>query len=123
MLLDAATLEFTCPFVSEGEGRCCRPIRWSGFCARHSGLPCIVCKSQATHECCYAGQLVCGVPLCADCEGWNDPQESCGTWGFMNHYHRRKAGRGPAQPAPRQAVGADFGLHPAQRYAGGPSAY
>ncbi len=37
-------------------------------CVQHRGLYCAGCGAWATGECCHTMQLVCGAPLCRDCE-------------------------------------------------------
>lgn len=59
-----------------------------GFCPEHSGKKCCSCGLQATHDCDYCGQFVCGAPLCDACEGWHNGTPS--VWGFIGHKHRRK---------------------------------
>jgi hypothetical protein len=65
----------------------------SGFCKEHKGKKCCVCGEQATHECNYTGQFVCGYPLCDNCtEGKaGDSNKGLG-WGFIGHTHIRKQG-------------------------------
>lgn len=82
-----------------------------GLCARHATVKCANCGDQATHECSYAGQFVCGAPLCADCEGWEDRTKAGGSWGFLNHRHRLKPAK-QAERDMRTATAADFGLDP-----------
>jgi len=80
--------------------KCRYDLAWRGYCGqsfigdlceKHDGIKCSSCGAQATRECSYAGQFVCGFPLCANCEGYNDCGEAAGVWGFMNHYHKRKS--------------------------------
>lgn len=71
--------------------RCGLPADDSGLCEKHRESLCASCKAQATHECSYCGQFVCGAPLCDACEGWEDRTQPSGSWGFMNHSHRPKA--------------------------------
>ncbi len=65
------------------------------LCKEHMKIICKSCGEQATHECSYAGQFVCGAPLCENCEGWEDRSKDSGSWGFMNHSHRVKPGGAP----------------------------
>ena len=60
------------------------------FCETHKGTKCSVCKNQATHECPFTGQFVCGALLCDNCEYVTDDSKHSGAWGFMNHNHQRK---------------------------------
>lgn len=101
-----AELEFGCRYSIAYVGWCNRPRQLSGFCSTHSQTRCSSCKAQATHDCSYTGQFVCGSPLCDDCEGWEDRSKASGSWGFMNHSHRRIPGR----EIVREAVAAEFGL-------------
>lgn len=56
-------------------GLCTFDMAWHGFCKgkgnpckEHIDVMCDVCKKQATHNCSFAGQFVCGRPLCDDCQ-------------------------------------------------------
>ncbi len=80
----------TCNYSEAYRGRCGAPGTVGERCERHAAVTC-QCGAPATHECSYAGQFVCGRPLCDECEGWEDSSKSSGAWGFMNHLHRRKA--------------------------------
>ena len=84
-----ANAEFGCPYYPAYSGRCDAPKGESGFCRHHTGKLCSVCGEQATHECNHTGQFVCGALLCASCEGYVDSSKASGSWGFMNHGHRR----------------------------------
>lgn len=88
--------------------RCNRFAIENGLCAQHLEEKCISCGGQATHECSYSGQFVCGYPLCDDCEGRNE-QGPSGAWGFLNHVHKPK----PVEKRKheiREAIAADFGI-------------
>jgi len=78
-----------CKFDRAWIGRCTEPADESGFCEQHDLLPCVVCQSQATHDCDHTGQFVCGAPLCDQCHGYVKAHEPSGVFGFMNHYHKR----------------------------------
>ena len=71
----------------------CRAECEGDFCEKHAAIYCCVCRDKATHECDHTGQLVCGAPLCNNCEGHTDTSKPAGRWGFMNHTHgpRRKS--------------------------------
>ena len=96
------TLDHPAPFdlhLDYGEVMTCQyDIAWYGkcgkgegeFCEKHAQVKCVSCGAQATHECCYTGQFVCGAPLCNDCVGVEDESKSSGGWGFLNHYHKRR---------------------------------
>lgn len=57
----------TCLFLLAWLGRCGKPADQSGFCEEHRNEKCSNCGAQATHQCCAAGALVCGIPLCDEC--------------------------------------------------------
>ena len=87
-----------CLFIKAWCGRCTKDCGDSGYCEEHGAMKCVVCGEQATHDCDYTGQFVCGFPLCANCEGRElRPDDEGYTtsrglgWGFMNHVHKRKA--------------------------------
>jgi hypothetical protein len=52
-----------CSFDLAWRGKCGEPN-----CEKHASLKCGSCGAPATHECDETMGLVCGVPLCADCE-------------------------------------------------------
>lgn len=52
-----------CSFDLAWIGKCGKPN-----CEKHATLKCGSCGAPATHECDETMGLVCGVPLCADCE-------------------------------------------------------
>ena len=79
-----------CRFIIAWVGQC-KAAGIGGFCEQHDGIKCVSCKAQATHDCDHTGQFVCGAPLCDDCHGCVDHSRSAGSWGFMNHYHKRKS--------------------------------
>jgi hypothetical protein len=81
----------TCKFERGWADRCKKPAEeGEDFCIEHLKVKCCVCGKQAIRECSYLGQFVCGAPLCADCEGWEDLSKPSGNWGFLNHSHRRR---------------------------------
>ena len=57
-----------CKFQIAWRGQCCKPIHENGMCEEHAKVKCVSCGAQATHQCPETGQLVCGAPLCDDCE-------------------------------------------------------
>jgi hypothetical protein len=65
-------------------------VEGSVFCKEHMGKQCTSCNAQATHECSYCGQFVCGAPLCDNCEGYEEQGKPSGAWGFLNHKHKVK---------------------------------
>lgn len=78
-----------CKYNLAWQGRCKKEaLEGSEYCEDHKGILCCVCKEQANRECDYAGQFVCGVPLCENCEDWHDGTPS--VWGFLGHKHSRK---------------------------------
>ncbi len=58
------------------------------FCEEHSKEKCCSCGKQATRQCSYAGQFLCGYPLCDNCKYVNDGTQSA--WGFIGHKHIKK---------------------------------
>ena len=52
-----------CRYVIAYQGRCGR-VQIGEYCDEHEGRKCVICGHQATHECAYAGQFVCGMLLC-----------------------------------------------------------
>lgn len=96
-----------CRYDMPWAGRCRRPTTHeSGICEDHRGEKCVVCGGQSTHGCSYAGQFVCGAPLCDDCTDDTTPGPF-GSWGFLNHIHKRKADR-----PPQRMMAADIGAAP-----------
>lgn len=53
-----------CNFERAWRGRCTNQIP----CKEHTNLNCCSCGSPATHDCPETFSLVCGAPLCGDCE-------------------------------------------------------
>lgn len=95
-----------CRFVPAYSSACGHPTSNANrICSAHKAM-CAVCGELATNDCSYCGQFVCGTPLCDNCEGWSDNTKSSGSWGFMNHSHRRKA----SAPPLRKMTAADIGL-------------
>lgn len=93
-----------CEFVQAYVGTCgalLPPER--RFCSAHAGKICSTpeCGREATHECSYAGQFVCGVPLCDLCTDGTSAGPS-GAWGFLNHIHRRRQDAMPVTATPMQ---------------------
>ena len=82
--------ESRCEFIRAWAGQCKSAADQSGFCEEHREKKCIVCGHQATGECSYSGQFVCGAPLCDSCEGYTDRGKPSGVWGFLNHGHRKR---------------------------------
>ena len=80
-----------CRYEISWVGRCSRSAaEGSDYCHDHAGKQCCVCGEQASHECNHTGQFVCGAPMCVNCEPSTDTSKASGSWGFMNHTHRRK---------------------------------
>lgn len=77
-------------------GACGRPCDdGSDICSAHKLERCCVCNAQATHECAYTGQFVCGAPLCDSCIQGDDGDSTKGLgWGFIGHTHK------PRDPLP-----------------------
>jgi len=72
-----------CKFQIAWRGQCCKPIHENGMCEEHSKVKCVSCGAQATHECSETGQLVCGAPLCDDCEHTTAMEGTNGNIGFF----------------------------------------
>lgn len=51
-------------------------------CEKHANLKCASCNAPATHTCDETGQLVCGTPLCDNCEHAIAPDGTNGGVGF-----------------------------------------
>jgi hypothetical protein len=56
-----------CQFDEAWRGQC-RIDSDQEYCAEHRKEKCCVCGEQATHSCAMTSQLVCGFPLCNNCE-------------------------------------------------------
>lgn len=71
-----------CTYVTYWGGQCTSLGAVDGLCARHRGKTCEGCGSTAVVDCRQTVGLVCGAPLCAECEhllggghgraGWQD---------------------------------------------------
>ena len=59
--------EPVCKFAPVWQNLCGKPVFADGLCATHYEQKCCRCGKQAVRECDYASSLVCGAPLCADC--------------------------------------------------------
>lgn len=60
-------MEDKCKFDLAWIGSCSKPAV-AGFCEKHKPIKCCSCGEQATHECAETMGLVCGAPLCGNCE-------------------------------------------------------
>jgi hypothetical protein len=84
-----------CAFDKAWIGPCGKPVPdGQKFCEVHQGSKCDGCGGQAILECPDAGSLVCGAPLCGECEGYQDKSAGRGWQGFIGsgiHRHRRRA--------------------------------
>lgn len=78
-----------CTFERSWVGRCDKPCH-GRFCTEHEKLKCVSCGAAATQDCEYAGQFVCGAPLCGEC-GYEVESEIPSGMFFMRHTHVRKA--------------------------------
>ena len=56
-----------CKFDKAWIGKC-KEQPMDDFCNTHKGIKCCSCGEQATGECNETNTLVCGAPLCDDCE-------------------------------------------------------
>lgn len=81
-----------CQFDKAWVGYCKEPtLPDQKFCAKHIKEKCASCGEQATKECPEAGSLVCGAPLCDNCEGYQDTSQNYhGFIGTGVHRHRKK---------------------------------
>lgn len=57
-----------CIFDLAWVGQCKNDIDVEDYCKDHITLKCVSCGKQATHECDETFGLVCGAPLCGECE-------------------------------------------------------
>jgi hypothetical protein len=58
-----------CKFQDGWAGQCKNDAEESGFCEKHKDVKCSSCGEHATHSCSETmGPLVCGEPLCDNCE-------------------------------------------------------
>lgn len=79
-----------CKFDIAWCGSCGKDADESGFCEKHRNIKCTSCGSQAARECDASMGVVCGFPLCGNCEHTSD------------HNHRPKSVDAPA------ATGKDY---------------
>ena len=61
-------MEDKCKFDLAWIGRCEETAVENGCCQKHFNIKCCSCGEQATHECSETMGLVCGAPLCDNCE-------------------------------------------------------
>jgi hypothetical protein len=64
-------------------GKCTEPAGENGRCEKHAKAVCCSCGKPATHDCPETGQLVCGAPLCDDCEHTTAMEGTNGNIGFF----------------------------------------
>lgn len=57
-----------CKFNEAWVGQCKNEATENGYCAKHKDLYCSSCGEKATHSCPETMGLVCGAPLCDECE-------------------------------------------------------
>ena len=57
-----------CKFDIAWVGRCEKEAIENGYCEEHKDWHCINCGEKATHSCHETFGLVCGAPLCDNCE-------------------------------------------------------
>lgn len=63
------SVETKCSFSKAWIGACNKQINDNNSCCEeHRCLKCCSCGEQATHECPETMGLVCGAPLCSNCE-------------------------------------------------------
>lgn len=59
----------SCEFIKDWAGKCGNDVpEGNRFCEEHQGLECRGCGDQAVETCAETMGLVCGAPLCEDCE-------------------------------------------------------
>jgi hypothetical protein len=75
-----------CAFIRAYVGRCGDPMP----CAKHV-IRCSSCGAPATHECDASGSLVCGMPLCNDCEHGKCDPDNPGFFFGLGGGHVRKS--------------------------------
>lgn len=85
-----------CKFDIAWGGLCGDPADETGMCEKHRGMKCRSCGAQATRECSYTGQFVCGAPLCDNCTHTDGDFSKGLGWGFVGHNHVPKARKGAA---------------------------
>lgn len=57
-----------CQWTEAWVGQCENEAVRDGYCEEHVGEMCVSCGEQATHSCSETMGLVCGAPLCDNCE-------------------------------------------------------
>ena len=57
-----------CCFDLAWIGKCKNVADDSGYCEEHKGIMCCSCGEKATRECEETMSLLCGAPLCDNCE-------------------------------------------------------
>lgn len=79
----------TCTYELAWRGKCSEPCT-ERFCDKHMKERCVSCGEQSTQECDMASSLVCGSPLCDDCEHGFVKNEN----GWWVGVHRKKSDTG-----------------------------
>ena len=79
-----------CRYLECYQSKPCGADSDSEMCAKHRAIMCKGCAGQATHECNYTGQFVCGAPLCDNCHGTQGDSTKGMGWGFIGHIHQPK---------------------------------
>jgi hypothetical protein len=88
-----------CPFQIAWHGDCGKPVVTErAYCHDHLGEHCARCRKQATHQCSYSGQFVCGSPLCDDCE--HSPYGGHGEKRYTLAEARERLGKERSTPGP-----------------------
>jgi hypothetical protein len=75
-------IDTMCGFDEAWRGKCKNLAVKNGRCKEHADLVCVSCGKPATHSCSETGQLVCGAPLCDDCEHTTSMEGTNGNIGF-----------------------------------------
>lgn len=57
-----------CKFDKAWIGKCKTETDGGEYCDEHKEIKCCSCGEKATHECSETMGLVCGAPLCNNCE-------------------------------------------------------
>jgi len=86
--------EFKCNYDVPYQGQCQNPVDSPlDRCDEHKGRVCCSCGAPATRDCSMASSMVCGAPLCDDCEhitAHNQLSEPGSRWKRMPSHVKRK---------------------------------
>lgn len=73
----------TCKYHLAHHKLCGKETDGGKLCDHHLQVRCVSCHAQATRNCTYEGQTICGVALCDDCE--HVQLEGVGNGQFYSH--------------------------------------